>query len=323
MNPPIKYQESELQSFTMPLAMAFDDHYLVPALVSIFTARETCRTHFRLVVVFDPGRLSLDSREFLSKICSSLGVNLQMISFQLPDFLKTHGHFSEATYTRLFMPKLIGVPFLYIDADTIFEAGWQEIEVEVSHETSGSIAYALRGVTHNTSHLSSSNSAVSASRGKYLNAGVLIFDPNLLADDFEDRVREACRNYDELGLQWVDQCVLNYVMKGRVGLIKPSFNVLLSLNSKKPSHARILHFVGAEKPWVAVHRFRYLFSYPVRKWWASARRLARYLDESEVENREFRIKVRRIATVDGINPKTLGLAKKILLPILRSLFSKL
>jgi lipopolysaccharide biosynthesis glycosyltransferase len=323
MNPPIKYQESELQSFTMPLAMAFDDHYLVPALVSIFTARETCRTHFRLVVVYDPGRLSLDSREFLSKSCSTLGVNLQMISFQLPDFLKTHGHFSEATYARLFMPKLIGVPFLYIDADTVFEAGWQEIETEVSHEASGSIAYALHGVSTDTSHSTPSNSAFSASRGKYLNSGVLIFDPSLLVDDFEDRVRAACRDYEELGFQWVDQCVLNYVMKGRVGLIKPIFNVQLSLNSKKPSHARILHFVGAQKPWVAVHRFRYFYSYPVRKWWASAQNLAQHLDESGVESQEFRIKVRQTAEVDGINPKTLGLAKKILLPIIRSVFSKL
>lgn len=307
----------------MPIVMAFDDNYLVPALVSIFTARKNSGKGFRLIVVYDPQHLSRDSQEFLSRVCLSLDVNLQMISHTLPKFLRTHGHFTSSTYSRLFIPKLVAEPFVYIDADTICEVGWDEIADWDYFERQNEVGVALRGVRLTDGQLNPTNSAVSASKGRYLSAGVLVFDPPSLENGFEKRVEEACKAYERLGFQWVDQCVLNYVMGGRVQFIDPKFNVYLHTNMKKPLGARILHFVGSEKPWIAVNHFRNFFTYPVQKWWGCARQLSQHLEQWGFEKREFGALVRRIATSDGVNPENLNLGKKLALPIIHSLFSKL
>jgi lipopolysaccharide biosynthesis glycosyltransferase len=112
--------------------------------------------------------------------------------------------------------------------------------------------------------LRDSNFAKMVSKNRYLNSGVLVMNPHLLDSAFEERVYSAIQNYSNLGFQWHDQCVLNFVMEGRVGLIDKKYNHQFPTDSLLCSNSPVLHFTGSQKPWTASNDKQFAFG--VRKW---------------------------------------------------------
>lgn len=300
------------------VSMAFDDRYLFPALVAIYSAYSRQAAEFKLLVAYESSKLSGDSRNTISQACGVMGIELGFIELQLPKFLATHGHFSALTWARIFIPQDINSPFVYLDADTICESGWDELFTYFGLGVSG-ISAVLEGVDG----LNAENAAVAASRGNYISAGVMVVRPALLPETFLEESLEACKNYAQNGFQWVDQDVINFVLQGRVDFLENRFNVLVPLVGREELEGTILHFAGSGKPWTAVHRFRYFYSFSVRKWAAEARRMLNGFETHGLDVSSFRESYRLLAVDDGLDILRYRGLKRWLLPIIRKVFSKL
>jgi lipopolysaccharide biosynthesis glycosyltransferase len=63
----------------------------------------------------------------------------------------------------------------------------------------------------------------------------------------EESFEELVSNYETLGFQWSDQCILNYVVKGKYQKLDSSLN---SIPEEFDIYkTKILHFAGESKPW--------------------------------------------------------------------------
>jgi lipopolysaccharide biosynthesis glycosyltransferase len=62
--------------------------------------------------------------------------------------------------------------------------------------------------------------------------------------------RIVAGDYHDLGFQFVDQCVLNFLFKNSYAVLPSKFNFLAAVPQKKPSeNVSIIHFAGGTKPW--------------------------------------------------------------------------
>jgi lipopolysaccharide biosynthesis glycosyltransferase len=300
------------------VAMAFDDKYLFPALVAIYSAYLRQASRFKLLVAYDSAMLSPVSRNRIYQVCELIGLELGFIELRLPKFLATHGHFSALTWARLFLPEEIDRPFVYLDADTVCDNGWGELFANFDLGTTG-ISAVLQGING----LSADNAAVAASKGNYISAGVMVVRPALLPITFREEALEACKNYSQNGFQWVDQDVINFVLEGRVDLLESRFNVLVPLVGKKKLEGNILHFAGSQKPWTALYRFRYFYSFSVKRWGGEARRMLKGLETLGFDVSPLRESFRLLAVDDGLDILSYRGFKRWLLPVVRKVFSKL
>jgi len=300
------------------VAMAFDDKYLFPALVAIYSAYSRRSSEFKLLVAFDPSQLSSESRSKVSKVCELIGVELGFIELHLPKFLAIHGHFSALTWARLFIPEEINRPFVYLDADTVCNSGWDELFNHLSLGTTG-----ISAVLQPVEWLSSGNAAIAATQGKYISAGVMVVRPALLPTTFLEDSLEACKNYVQHRFEYVDQCVINFVMGGRVDVLDDRFNILVPLAVRSKTEGTILHFAGSVKPWTAINRFRFFYSYSVKKWAHGARGMLRALKTLGLDVSPLRESFRLLAVDDGLDILNYRGLKRVMLPVIRRVFSRL
>lgn len=300
------------------VAMAFDDKYLFPALVAIYSAYSNRSAGFKLIVAYDSSQLSSDSRNRISQVCGLIGVELGFIKLSLPKFLAVHGHFSALTWARIFIPEDIKRPFVYLDADTVCGLGWSELFTHFGLGATG-----ISAVLHGVDGLNDDNAAVAATKGRYISAGVMVVRPTLLPKTFREDSLEACRNYSKNGFQWVDQDVINFVLEGRVEFLEDRFNVLVPIVSRKKLEGTVLHFAGSEKPWTAIYRFRYFYSFSVRKWANEARRMLRGLKALGLNVGPLLESFHSLSVDDGIDSVGQRGFKKLLLAVIRKVFSRL
>lgn len=302
------------------IAMAFDDNYLFPGLVSIFSARSNKSSSFYLIIAFDRQSLSEQSRHQIAQVCEAIDIQLEFIEIDLPDFLPAHGHLTAATWARLFLPQIIPSPFIYLDADIVCCPGWDELSRYLSSESHG-----VSGVRENADYSNQLNDAVTASNENYFNGGVLVFRPALLPDQFSHEVIEAAKNYKKHGFEWFDQDVLNFVLGGRVEILPPAFNVKVFPHTKSELYpkARILHFAGSQKPWTAIFRFRFFYTYSSRRWSRVAKKMLRTLRSQGVDILSLRLAFRCLAVRDGLDITKYKGLKRLALPAIRRIFANL
>ena len=79
----------------------------------------------------------------------------------------------------------------------------------------------------------------------------------LLVDPISWRGVQATGNWialvkssESLGFQYHDQCIINYMLAGRVGYFPSEYNYLIrNMDGRLIRNPRIAHFSGWEKPW--------------------------------------------------------------------------
>jgi lipopolysaccharide biosynthesis glycosyltransferase len=96
-----------------------------------------------------------------------------------------------------------------------------------------------------------SNAAVDIAKENYFNAGVVIIDPNAWHHyEIANKWRSAQLNYLNLGLEYHDQCILNYVSANRSLVISGEFNYIVRNDEERTyENPKIVHFAGGFKPW--------------------------------------------------------------------------
>ena len=105
---------------------------------------------------------------------------------------------------------------------------------------------------------SGNNSAFQASQGSYINAGIFMADPIRWRHFGNDVLwKELVTRQSDLGFIYGDQDILNYLLAGKVGILPPRFNHIVSEASKGTEV--ILHYAGAPKPWRLSERGKAFF----------------------------------------------------------------
>jgi lipopolysaccharide biosynthesis glycosyltransferase len=165
-------------------------------------------------------------------------------------------------FARLALLDTLNERFLWLDSDTILCSDWTKVfaEAESLMENSEIVACGIsdRPATIDWLQKEGTNTAFQATKGIYINTGVLIVDPL--------RWREGGMNHEWVGLaatqaqrgfNFPDQDVLNYLLAGRVALLPKGFNHIVS--EPALGTETILHFAGAPKPWRLTESGRALF----------------------------------------------------------------
>jgi lipopolysaccharide biosynthesis glycosyltransferase len=92
------------------------------------------------------------------------------------------------------------------------------------------------------------NRAIIESNNRYFNAGVLILNASSWGHEQLDlKCENAIRDYTKLLFEFADQCVLNYVLKGKYLEINRDFNAIPE--ELRVRRTKLLHFAGSIKPW--------------------------------------------------------------------------
>jgi lipopolysaccharide biosynthesis glycosyltransferase len=139
---------------------------------------------------------------------------------------------------------------LWLDSDLLLLKNWQKIFIVGKKIEAGTKVLAARKHWHvHEGVFSSENLAYSRSNGNYFNSGVMMIDSSKWkADGLQVKAASALSNYDSLGLEWADQCVLNFA-------IGEDYLPLDEIYNSVPSEftlgtTSIIHFAGSEKPWI-------------------------------------------------------------------------
>lgn len=181
-------------------------------------------------------------------------------------------HFSIETYFRLFIPQIFQSysKVLYIDCDTIFQDDVAEIYNEnINEYCIGAVRdywvchdiYDLRNTDYYFNKLKLKNPL------DYINGGVLVCNISLLQkENFTIKALELLQTFTP---QYVDQCIINKVLEGKIKLLNPRYNVTfiyeylnlrkkhddkLPFNLKKEilegrENPILIHYLSGQKPW--------------------------------------------------------------------------
>lgn len=275
-------------------------------------------------MAYEERSLSPHSRDVIKEVCESLSVSVSMLEIELPDNLVTHDHFSKIAWARLLLPSVISNPFVYLDADLVCASGWDQLLI--FSETEGFAAnssFPIYGVEQKAEALSAQNSARDKSQGRYVNTGVLVIFPELLPKDFFSLALGAASKYVEHGFQWIDQCVINFVLAGNVGFLPSFFNVLVKVGEQRLEDGYIYHLAGSSKPWLGINRLLYPRSRGIRIWVKQAKNLVTFCSRNPTLQKILRSEFWRLSRNDGLLSSSLAFHKQILLHAVRFWFSRL
>ena len=295
---------------TRLLTMGFDDNYLFPALVTLFSARKSFDGSLRLLIAHDGESLSSESISLLKDVCSYLKISVSFMRISIPESLTGFGHLSRMSWARIILMTSLDEEFLWLDADLILEDGWSHLLHSQKLEGPEGIGAAL---DPNPAPEGSSNSAYAVAGDYYINDGVLLVDPSRISQDFLQAVELAMMDYSQLGLEWLDQDVINYSLRGRGEVLSQEFNTQVPIKRLGATSGKILHFTSDAKPWLGPFRLIYFWSFSVRHWNRNARLLVESLDR----DRSLQSSVRRLRkrTLQGqnLNWRNASLMKRFLL----------
>jgi lipopolysaccharide biosynthesis glycosyltransferase len=269
-----------------PVAMAFDDNYVFPALVAIYSGRKFYDGNIKVVIGYDCQTLSTTSISLIERVCRQLAIEVSFVVVEIPDFLEGVGHISKMSWARMFLIEQLDHDFVWLDSDVILQSGWHQVLSDKNLAQSSGIAAALdTGIAN----VNPENSARIAAGNGYINAGVLVVKPSQIDAETRNAFISAMRRYAELRFQWMDQDIINFCYAGKTDTISPDYNVQVPIRRIRRLGGRILHFSSNAKPWLGVYRIAYFWSFAVRIWTGTAKELYKHLRSDESTRDEFRL----------------------------------
>jgi lipopolysaccharide biosynthesis glycosyltransferase len=250
----------------MQLAFAFDDNYLYPFLIAIYSAALHSDEAFSVIVGDTGMNLSDESKKIIAQVCEKLKIDVNWCKISLESsFNRNWGHVAPITIGRLLLMDVLPSPFVYVDVDLVFLHGWQKL-LSQGNFYSGIVVKAVEDAmpTKLKKEWTSigTNKAFNSEK-PYFNAGVLIVDPKAWREfDCPTKWKDLYLNeYDSLGFRFLDQDILNYLLNEMNVILPEQFNfqVTWGISSQEnyifPSKTSnlslpsILHFIGSAKPW--------------------------------------------------------------------------
>jgi len=234
------------------VASAFDDRYLWPWAISMFSARRHSKATFDVVIGNVNGELSRKAQALALKVLSALGIEGSIIDVQIDVGSFTRHQWSESVYGRLGLMDNLEDAFLWLDADTLLRPGWSKLfdDAERYFQDPSRIICAVqdRQLTRDRLRREGSNQAYLRVGEDYFNSGVVAVEPSRWRDKgFPMEWVKLVGNQGELGFEYPDQDALNYLLWDSLASIDGSYNHIVS--ESMSGEERILHFAGYPKPW--------------------------------------------------------------------------
>ena len=233
---------NERLSFVFSADRTYTPH-LATAVTSLL---ETNLALVKDVFVITPDEHSSEMSKFAGFVASTYGLNVRFVSIDsgLLTDLFVSGHISEMTYARFLMGSLLPRSLdhvVYLDSDLVVTGQLDGLAQMEKKQAPSTVVMAVP--SDSGEHLA----PYGFSGDKYFNAGVLFVDLIKWRDaGIEQKLFSVGKRlFSKLHL-W-DQDVLNIVLQGRWAEMPAAYNQ--TRRSASYSESRIVHFVGASKPW--------------------------------------------------------------------------
>jgi len=240
-----------------------DDNYLYPLLFSIYGIKISSENDYKLVITYDPAELSNKSRELIQRFGLTLNLDVSFLELNLFDLNTTTDHISRTAFLKCMILTLPNIPerFLISDVDVLYRKGWESIWTLVQSENNENFLTVCPD--RQQINLLSDNLSIRQARDFYFNSGIIMVNSISRPSDFSQNVlHDVLSRYRELGFEWKDQCVLNYLLTGYKSELPEKFNHFVAY-PEDDHQGLILHFVGGvKKPWTLplnpLRRFFYI-----------------------------------------------------------------
>ena len=238
------------------IVTGFDDNYLFPFLVMIYSAKKNSNTNFHLKIAFSEDLLSRENRLIITSLLNLFNITFELIPISLAGELKSQDHISITAFSRLYLADTLTEKFLWLDCDLICRPGWDDIFLEyasVIEDHSVCAAIDAIPIKYPLGYdFGTKNAAMSRMGQNYFNSGVLIVNPMKWRTINEnEHWSQVYSNYELLGFQFADQCILNYLCFQSFHHLAPNYNYFATIRKEyvAEDEIKILHFPGREKPW--------------------------------------------------------------------------
>jgi len=202
---------------------------------------------------------TMDAKDihFMSEYAKYLGIKLEILDLALPeDLMKQLGTMAIGYISLLFLDAL-DEDFVWLDSDLVLKPGWERIfDLGSDKELGGKrIKYPViraakdREATVNQHKFKNTNGAYLKNPQNYFNCGVMWLSPsNWKKFKLDQAWQDVVRRESELGLEFIDQDILNYLLYDKVEIMSKRLNYITG--DYYVNDPLITHFAGYPKPWV-------------------------------------------------------------------------
>lgn len=216
---------------------AVDSQMVYGLTVLLSSLKDTSHEDFSLTIGYLGERLSGDDQAFLRQVTDMLEIDTEFLSLPDRDIFITQGHISPTTFAKFLLGDEYPTEHVWIDADTVALAGWDQLFEEVAASSSAEgLVVAERG----------SNSLGPQGKPSDLpfNAGVLGW-PAADRRDWETPLGSLA------AVDTQEQFLFNELYASTARRVSEKFNLLTyRVDSLNPSDMPyIIHYAGAHKPW--------------------------------------------------------------------------
>ena len=216
---------------------AVDSQMVYGLTVLLSSLKDTSHDDFILTVGYLGERLSQGDRDFLGEVTKKLEIDVEFLPLPDRDIFISQGHISPTTFAKFLLGDHFRTPHVWIDADTVALAGWDQLFDEVTAcSAAEGLVVAERG----------SNSSNQQGKPSDLpfNAGVLGW-PEGNRRDWETPLASL----DEVDTQ--EQFLFNELYASTARRVSEKFDLLTyRIDYLNPSNMPyIIHYAGAHKPW--------------------------------------------------------------------------
>ena len=260
----------------IPIAMATDNNYVYPTLVSMTSILENKNKDTKLEFhIMLSGKVTGENKEKFKKLIKhypDCSVNLIDMKNRFSS-ARTLGHITTPAYYRLNLPSLLPQydKLLYIDGDTVVTRDLLELfETNIDEYYIGGViglGFTTDSIQNKKIH---AKKLGIANLDQYINSGVLLINSEKMRkDNIEKKFSDCISDVDKKNVYFLDQDVINSVCYEKIKLLSPIYNMTVNTFSvyenDKPTFLSdccsdedwkrvrtdpvIIHWASSNKPW--------------------------------------------------------------------------
>ena len=239
-----------------------DSNYIYPWMLMARSFADSTTGNYKMIAGNMNQGLSSQDINFMSEYAHYLGIKLEILDLTMPeDLVLQLGKSINGYFSLLFLDKL-DEDFVWLDSDLILKAGWEKIfdQPKFKNLASKTVIRAVpdRQVTVEQLRKTGSNGAFLSNPDNYFNCGMMwLSSKNWKKLKFDSQWQDVIRRGPKLGLEFIDQDILNYLLHDNVELIPKEFNYMPG--DFHLSQPLITHFAGYPKPWVMSPRAKAMY----------------------------------------------------------------